>query len=175
MYLIEGRELLDAHYLMDDRKLLGLSLQTLFFRRFSRFLFLFTFLHILGVKKHTLFNKFLSQKRHPIYQEERDAGYEGNMYICLLYVVSLTYIVHCIALHSTHMQWWSRLFNKTEILAPSFCFCVVGRYWFSVRNLTFSFVTSAYCFLNSVRWKFFVSRETNRRLQILTSFEGLVT
>ena len=27
---------------------------------------------------YTLFNKFLSQKRQPIWQEERDVGYEGG-------------------------------------------------------------------------------------------------
>ena len=42
------------------------------------FLFLFTISYILGVKKHTLFNKFLSQKRQQICQEERDVGYEGR-------------------------------------------------------------------------------------------------
>ena len=49
--------------IMDSRKLLNLSLPTLLFCGFLRFLFLFTLLYILGVKKHTLFNKFLSQKK----------------------------------------------------------------------------------------------------------------
>ena len=50
-------------YLMDGRELLYLPLQTLLFREFLRFLFLFTTLYTLGVKKHALFKKFLSQKR----------------------------------------------------------------------------------------------------------------
>ena len=48
---------------MSGRKLLNLSLQTLLFRGFLRFLFLFTVLYILGVKNHALFNKFLSQEK----------------------------------------------------------------------------------------------------------------
>ena len=61
-----GRKLPDARYLIDGRKLLNLSLQRLLFHGFLRFLFLFTILYILGVKKHTLFNKVLLQKRQPI-------------------------------------------------------------------------------------------------------------
>ena len=37
-----------------------------------------------------------------------------------LHVVSSTWIIHRKAwTHSAHMQWWSRLFNKGGILAPS--------------------------------------------------------
>ena len=61
-------------YLMDGRKLLNLSLQKLFFRGFLKFLFLFTILYILGVKKHTLFCKKDSQfdrrKRQAIKEEK---------------------------------------------------------------------------------------------------------
>ena len=51
---------------MDGKKSLNLSLQILFFLGFLGFLFIFTILYILGVKKHTFFNKSLSQKRQPI-------------------------------------------------------------------------------------------------------------
>ena len=58
---MEGRELLDAH-VFNRRQEIERLLQTLFFRGFFRLLFLFAIAHILGVKKHTLFNKHLSQK-----------------------------------------------------------------------------------------------------------------
>ena len=61
MYLMEGRKLLDAQVFNRRQKLLKPSLQT-FFYEFLGALFLFTLLYILGVKKHTLFNKFLLQK-----------------------------------------------------------------------------------------------------------------
>ena len=59
MYLMEGRKLLHAQVFNGGQKLLKLSLQTFFFCGFLRVLFLFTLACILGVKKHTLFNKFL--------------------------------------------------------------------------------------------------------------------
>ena len=79
-------------------ELLNLSLQTLLFRGILRFLFLFTDLYILGVIKHTLFNKFLSQNRQPIWQEKRRSLWkkEGNY---SLYVIFWTYIIHWIAIY----------------------------------------------------------------------------
>ena len=60
---MEDRKLLNAQVFNGWQKLLNLSLKTLFFRGFFIVLFLFTlFLYILGAKKHTLLNKFLSQK-----------------------------------------------------------------------------------------------------------------
>ena len=48
MYLMEGRKLLDAQVFNGQQKLLTLALQT-FFCGFLRVLFLFRFLHKLGV------------------------------------------------------------------------------------------------------------------------------
>ena len=48
-------------YLMDGRKLRNLSLQTLLFRGFSRFLFLFTILYIIGVKGYLRYKTITSQ------------------------------------------------------------------------------------------------------------------
>ena len=50
-------------------------------------LFLFTLLYILRVKKLTVFNKFLSQIKQPIWQEERNWGYEGRkemIFVCYI-------------------------------------------------------------------------------------------
>ena len=47
-------------YLMNCRKLLNLSLDTLYFRGISIFLSRFYFLYILGIKIRMLFKKFLS-------------------------------------------------------------------------------------------------------------------
>ena len=87
MYLMEGRKLLYAQVFIGRQKLLKLLLQTLFLCGFLRVSFLFTLIYILGVKKHTWFNTFLSQKWQPIWQEERVGGYEGRkgMIFCMLY------------------------------------------------------------------------------------------
>ena len=67
-----------------------------FFCAFLRVLFLFTLLYILKVKKHTLLNKFLSQKWQPTGRKSwRLWGKKGNDF---LYVVSLTQIIHWTAL-----------------------------------------------------------------------------
>ena len=91
-----------------------------FFCAFFRVLVLFTLSYILRVKKHTLFNKFLSQEMTANLTGRKSWRLwwkKGNDF---LYVVSLTLIIHWIAwTHSTHMQWWRRLFNKGEILAPN--------------------------------------------------------
>ena len=125
MYLIKGKKLLDAQVFNGRQKLLKLPLQT-FFCGFLRVLFLFTHSYILGFKKHTLFNKFLSQKQQPIWQEKRVAGCEGwkGMIFCMLYLWHIWFIeysiIHWIAwTHSKYMKWWSRRFNKGEILAPN--------------------------------------------------------
>ena len=83
---------------MDGRKMLNLSLQSLLFRGFLRFLFLFTLLYIFRVENCILFNKFLSQKRQPIWQEEKNGDYVGKKGIIFLYVKSLTDIIHWISL-----------------------------------------------------------------------------
>ena len=61
MCLMEGWKLVDAQVFNRRQKLLKLSFET-FFCGFLRVLFLFTLSYILGFKKHTLLNKFLSQK-----------------------------------------------------------------------------------------------------------------
>ena len=48
-------------YLIDGRKLRNLSLQTLLFRGFSRFLFLFTNLYLIGVKSYLRYKTITSQ------------------------------------------------------------------------------------------------------------------
>ena len=65
-------------YLMDDR---------LFLSGFLRVSFLFTLIDILGVKKHTLFNKYFSQKWQLMWLEERFGSYKGRkgMIFCMLY------------------------------------------------------------------------------------------
>ena len=50
-------------YLLNSRKVPDLTFQTLFFRGVLRFFFVLTLLYVLEVKKHTLLNKFLSQKK----------------------------------------------------------------------------------------------------------------
>ena len=62
MHLMEDRKLLYAQVFNGLQKLLKLSLQTSFFCGFLSVSFLFGLIYIHGVKKHTLFNKFLSQK-----------------------------------------------------------------------------------------------------------------
>ena len=54
--------LLDAHVFNGRQEIAKPIVTNLLFHGFLRFLFLFTILYILGVKKHTLFKKFLSQK-----------------------------------------------------------------------------------------------------------------
>ena len=62
MCLMEGRKLLYAQVFNRRQKLLKLSLETFFFCGFLRASFLFTLIYMLGLKKHALINKFLSQK-----------------------------------------------------------------------------------------------------------------
>ena len=85
MYLMEGRKLLDAQVLNGRQKLLKPSLQTFFSMDFWEFCFFSHFSTYLGVKKHTLFNKFLPQKWQLIWQEIV-GGYEGRkgMTFCML-------------------------------------------------------------------------------------------
>ena len=59
---MKGRKLLYAEVFNGRQKSLKLSLKTSFSCVFLRVLFLFTLIYILGVKKHTLFKTFLSQK-----------------------------------------------------------------------------------------------------------------
>ena len=68
MYLIEGRKLLDA-LVFNGQQEIGkpiVTLQTLLFRGFLRFLFLFTLslLYIIGIKKHIYCSTSLSQKKN---------------------------------------------------------------------------------------------------------------
>ena len=102
---MEGRELLDAH-VFNRRQEIERLLQTLFFRGFFRLLFLFAIAYILGVKKHTLFNKHLSQKWQPIWQEERDVGYERRKEIifCMLCSGHMLFIniIHWLDLNLGH-------------------------------------------------------------------------
>ena len=94
MYLMEDRKLLYAQVFNGLQKLLKLSLQTSFFCGFLSVSFLFGLIYIHGVKKHTLFNKFVSQKWQPIWQEEKIGGYEGRkgMVFCMLYPWHRLYI-----------------------------------------------------------------------------------
>lgn len=61
----------EVMYLMDGWKLLNLLLQTLLFHGFLRFLFFCIISYILGVQKHRLFNKLLSQKRANLTRKKR--------------------------------------------------------------------------------------------------------
>ena len=90
MYLMKRRKLVYAQVFNGRQKLLKLSLKTFFSCGFLRVSFLFTLTYIFGVKKYTLFNMFLSQKWHAIWQEESVGGYEGRQGMNFLYVVSLT-------------------------------------------------------------------------------------
>ena len=81
MYLMKRRKLVYAQVFNGRQKLLKLSLQTFFFLWiFKSFISFHTYIltYIFGVKKYTLFNMFLSQKWHAIWQEERVGGYEGR-------------------------------------------------------------------------------------------------
>ena len=69
---------LDAQAFNGREKLLNDRYKLFFSVNFWEFCFLYTLLQILGVKIHTLFNKFLSQKWQPIWQEERVGSYEGR-------------------------------------------------------------------------------------------------
>ena len=69
---MEGRKLLDVQVLIGLQEIAKLIVQAVLFREYLRLLFLYTILYVSGVRKQTLFNKFLSQKC----QEERDVGYE---------------------------------------------------------------------------------------------------
>ena len=88
--------------------MLDLSLQTLMFRGFFIFLFIFTLLYMFGVKKYTLFNKFLSQKRQPIWCYEKDVRYEKKeselFFVCQILDIyySLNSIIYWIDLNLGH-------------------------------------------------------------------------
>ena len=124
MYLMEGRKLLYAQVFNGRQKLLTLPLQA-FFCGFLRVSFLFTRIYILGVKKHSCSasfcrkndSRFDRKKEFEAMRQERELLFV----ICILDIdYSLNSIINWIAWkHNTHMQWWSRNFNKGEILAPS--------------------------------------------------------
>ena len=75
--------------LMDDTRLLNLSLQTLLFRGFLRFFFLFSLLHMLRVKKHN-YSKSFCRKKNSQFNRKKDmvAMNEERE----LFFVSLTHI-----------------------------------------------------------------------------------
>ena len=94
---MEGRKLPDTNVFDGRQEIVNLLLPTLLFRRFLRFLFLFTLLYTLGVKKYRLFKKFPSLKRQPIWQEERDGGYAGrNEIIFCIYILDIYYSLNSI-------------------------------------------------------------------------------
>ena len=86
-------------FLMGDKKLLNLWLQAFLLRGFLKFSFLFTIVYLLGVKKHTLFNKFLLQKIItflPLYPASPSSCQIGYLFACysLDIYFSLNSIIH---------------------------------------------------------------------------------
>ena len=91
-YLMEGRKALDAHIFNLRQEIAkNYRYKHYLFHGFLKFLFPFTILYILAVKKHTLLNNFLSPKRQLIWQEERGVGYEGRKKI-LCYILDILFI-----------------------------------------------------------------------------------
>ena len=84
-------------YLMDSRKMLNILLPTLLCQGFLGFLFLFTLLYLLVVKKH-IFNKFLSQKKTANLTGTKSLRLWRKKGIFFVYVITSTYIIHGIAL-----------------------------------------------------------------------------
>ena len=91
---MEDRKLLDAHEFNRRQEIAKPIIASLFLHGFLRFLFLFNLLYILGVKKHTLFNKFLQQKKTLNMTGRRRCRLQGEQGHDFLYVISLTYIIH---------------------------------------------------------------------------------
>ena len=91
---MEDRKLLDAYEFNRRQKIAKPIIASLFLCGFLRFLFLFNLLYILGVKKHTLFNKFLQQKKTLNMTGRRRCRLQGEQGNDFLYVISLTYIIH---------------------------------------------------------------------------------
>ena len=86
-------------FLMGNKKLLNLLLQAFLLRGFLKFSFLFTIVYLLGVKKHTLFNKFLLQKIItflPLYLASPSSCQIGCLFACysLDIYFSLNSIIH---------------------------------------------------------------------------------
>ena len=77
--------MLDVHVLIGLQEIAKLIVQAVLFREYLRLLFLYTILYVSGVRKQTLFNKFLSQKC----QEERDVGYEERKEITFLDIYTI--------------------------------------------------------------------------------------
>ena len=105
--------------------MLKLSLQSFFFCGFLRVLFLshfYTYLELKSIRCSTSFcrkndSQFDRKKELEAMRKEREW-----FFVCCISDIdySLNSIIYWIAWrHSTHMQWWSRLFNKGEILAPN--------------------------------------------------------
>ena len=125
MYLIEGKKLLDAQVFNGRQKLLKLSSQTSFFVDFWEFYFFshfHTHLDLKSIRCSTSFcrkndSQFDRKKELQAMKDEREWFFV--CYILDIYY-SLNSIIHWIAwTHSKYMKWWSRPFNKGEILAPN--------------------------------------------------------
>lgn len=100
MYLIEDRKLLDAYVFKGQQEVVKRTVTNFDFRLilcWLRFLIIFTLLSIRVIKKHTLFNKLLSQKIQSIWQQEGDGGCERRMFVC--YILDIYYSLHSI-IHS---------------------------------------------------------------------------
>ena len=137
---MEGRKLLYAQVFDGWQKLLKLSLQTLFLWIFESFVSFHTHIHtwleLKNMRRSTSFcRKYYSQigrkKELEAMREEREWFFE----CCILDIYySLNSIIHWIAwTHSTHVQWWIRLFNKGEILAPS-CHDILSVFLYLVQK-----------------------------------------
>ena len=118
MLLVEGRKLLDAQVFNGRQKLLKLSLQTFFSMDFWEF----CYLKLKNIRCSRSFcrkndSQFDRKKELEAMREER----EWFFVCCILDIgYSLNSIIHWMAWkHSAHIQWWSRFFNKGEMLAPS--------------------------------------------------------
>ena len=117
MYLMEDRKLLDTQVFNGRQKLFKLSSQTFFsvdFWEFCFFSLFYTYLKLKSIRCSTSF----CHKNNSLFDRKKELwGKKGNAF---LFVVSLTWIIHWIKwTHSTHMEWWSRLFNKREIMGPN--------------------------------------------------------
>ena len=77
MYLMEGSKLLDANVL-DGRQDIAKPIVTIIFVPWIFLVFCFFLLLF-----YTYLELFLSQKRQPIWQKERDGGYEQNYFYIL--------------------------------------------------------------------------------------------
>ena len=120
---MECRKLLDAQVFNGWQKLLKQLLQTVFsvdFWEFCFFSHFYTYLELKSIHFPTSFSRkndsqFDRKKELEAIREERE-----YFFVCCILDIdySLNSIVHWIAwTHSTHMQWYGRLFNKWKILA----------------------------------------------------------